>query len=59
MIEYPTTILGLLIVGVLYNLALTVLVIRAVMEWRVLLEQREEELERCKMELKSVRGMRI
>ena len=59
MIEYPTTILGLLIVGVLYNIMLTVIVIRAVLKWRVLLEQREQELERCKMELKEVKSRRV
>lgn len=58
MIE-PSTVLNLLIVGVLYNLALTFLVIRAVMGWRTLLEQREQELERCKMELKEVKSRRI
>lgn len=58
MIE-PSIILGILMVGVLYNAMLTIVVIHAVRKWSVLLEQKEQELKRCKMELKAVRSRRI
>jgi len=58
MIE-PNVMLGLLVTAVLYVIMLTVTVVRGARKWKKLLEQKEQELKRCKMELKAVRYRRV
>lgn len=48
----PNTVMGLAILGVLCNLMFLYIVIRGVRKRKRLLEQKEQELKRCKMELK-------
>ena len=52
-------VMGLAIVGVVYNLMFLYIVIRGVRKWKNLLEQKEQELKRCKMERKAILSRRI
>ena len=58
MIE-TSTLSALLIVSILYNIMLLGTVywnVRKFRKWKKYMEQKEQELKRCKMELKVARG---
>ena len=56
---YLNAVMGLAIVGVLYNLMFLYIVIRGVRKWKKLLEQKEQELKRCRMEREAILSRRV